>query len=84
MAIAADGDAGLGARRDAWVPAPGELANGAMAIPLRIAAAGRRAEDDELQCRGAPPVCRLPKRRCRAVRARPTRSSSLPSRRKPR
>jgi hypothetical protein len=47
--IAGDGDARLGARRDARVAVPGERADGTAAIPLREAAAGRGAEDERLR-----------------------------------
>jgi hypothetical protein len=47
--IAGDGDARLGARRDARIAVPGERADGAAAIPLRKAAAGGGAEDERLR-----------------------------------
>src|SRR5450631_2420582 len=45
-AVSTDGERGLAARLDAFIPAPGQLANRAEAIPLRKAAARRRTQDE--------------------------------------
>ena len=49
LAVGTYGERGLAARFDAIIPAPGKLADGAEAIPLRKAAARRRTQDENAQ-----------------------------------
>ena len=49
LTIGADGERGLAARLNAFIPAPGQCADRAQTIPLRKSAARRRAQDNNAQ-----------------------------------
>ena len=51
LAVGGDGETGLGTRPNPWIAGPGQLADGAAAVPLWEASTRRRAKHD---CGEAP------------------------------